>query len=333
MSGQDGWEALGLGNEHVFVIGCERSGTTPLVRLLGAHPNIALGMERYKFILREMRTQRSPELLTPAHFERDRFLDFRPTDTNLVPPRFAEFYARIEQRFDAGTITWAGDKVLPPDTFTTLALANHFPGARFVFTFRDLLRVASSFDVRAQDPEDPDWPARNDHEIAYRHWVEALDATDALVAKVGVERVFLVRPRRLYQRNGEMYRAMFAFLGLDTDPSVDAQFEGLCAKWHGRQEKPLVLDEPTQRSLLARIDQAQLRRYHDRAEDQLVAADAGDRRHRRAHARKVADFESAAIAHAAEVAERRRQTRHRTKALARTAARDDERTTGAVRPS
>jgi hypothetical protein len=309
-----------LPNSHFFVLGCERSGTTPLVRLLAAHPSVALGMERYKYILRDMRKNHDPDLLTLEHFERERFLDFRPTDTNLIPPNFGEFYRRIEWRFDHGTITMAGDKILPPDTFTTLAVADAFPDARFIFIFRDLLRVASSFDVRAQDPDDQAWPARNDHEVAYRHWVESFEATDALVDKIGCERVFVVRPRKLYARDAKACAAMFAFLGLEVTPEVATAFADLSGKWHNRQEKALVIDAAVQRSLLERIDQSQLRRYQRRVEIQAAPTTgwAGPW-HRRRLARSNQTFGHGAGKRNVMVLARRRQLREERAAAAKSA--------------
>ena len=73
---------------YLFATGCERSGTTILTRLLQSHPGISIGMERYKYLLRGVRTRRVTRRLCPSHFEPGRFFDFRPTDTNIIPPSF-----------------------------------------------------------------------------------------------------------------------------------------------------------------------------------------------------------------------------------------------------
>jgi Sulfotransferase family len=258
-----------VGNQQLFVIGCERSGTTPLVRLLNAHPNVAVGMERYKYVLREMRRTRHARLLTAEHFERERFLDFRETDTNLIPPNFGDLYQRITEHFDQGRVAFVGDKVMPPDTFLTLALADSFPDARFIFIFRDLLRVASSFNVRAQNPLDS-WPAQNDHQQAYRHWCESFDAADALIDRVGDDRVFVVSPERLFRSNGLLCGAMFQFLDLEPDEFVDQFFTMIRVKWQLRLHEPLALDRATQDSLLAGVDGARLARYQEMVDSQVA---------------------------------------------------------------
>ncbi len=81
-------------------------------------------MERYKYVLREMRQRQDPDLFTPALFEPERFLDFRPTDTNPVPPRFDEHYAPIRARLAAGSITQIGDKLVPIGLFNIRAVAH-----------------------------------------------------------------------------------------------------------------------------------------------------------------------------------------------------------------
>ena len=63
----------------LIVTGVARSGTTALGELLNAHPLVGLGIERFKFqFLRE-------DNFSADLFTRERFFDFRPEDTNLIP--------------------------------------------------------------------------------------------------------------------------------------------------------------------------------------------------------------------------------------------------------
>jgi hypothetical protein len=287
---------------HLFVIGCERSGTTPLIRLLGSHPNTAMGMERYKFVLRRVRKAGQPELFSPELFEGERFLDFRETDTNLRPPSFDRHYARIERRFRLGEVEVVGDKLLPPDGYATLAVASQFPDARFIFIYRDLLHVASSFNRRARDPDDTRWPARNDHLVALEHWNESFAAADWLAAEIGCERLFVVRPEVLYQPDARLCEAMFDFIGLGMHEAVSENFQRLHDKWHDRQVKSLALDDVEQADLLARLDRSVLDRYDRRVHDQMLEVTGWRRRwNLRQQARSVRRFDDAARRRAAEM--------------------------------
>ena len=63
----------------LLVTGVGRSGTTAIANLLNGHPRTCIGVERYKY-----------KFLRRGEFEGDeftpqRFFDFRPTDTNVLP--------------------------------------------------------------------------------------------------------------------------------------------------------------------------------------------------------------------------------------------------------
>ena len=301
--------------DHCFVFGCGRTGSTPLVRLLGMHEQLAIGMERYKYVLREVRQRQDPDLFTPALFEPERFLDFRPTDTNLLPPRFEEHYDPIRARLAAGSITQIGDKLVPIDLFNIRVVADHFPRARFVFVFRDLVRVANSFEVRAHEPRDVDWPVEHGYQVGCRQWVEAFDLADSLIARVGVERVFPIHTNLLFRPDGHLRDALFAFLGLEPTAAVREAFARVTPQWSERQRVPVILDPSTQRQLLERQDRHQVARYQRWAELTAAAAGGSDRAGRRL-AQHIAVVQAEADLRAQEVEERTAQSRRRRRALA-----------------
>ncbi len=249
--------------QQCFVVGCERSGTTPLVKLLAGHPAIAMGMERYKYILREMRKTQNPDLLTTEHFEPDRFLDFRPTDTNHTPPdTFRGHYESVERRLQAGSLRYFGDKLLPPNVWIAHTVAERFPESKFVFIYRDPLAVLDSFERRAQDPADTAWPVENGYEHGLRHWDEAFDVADALLSTLGPERVFVVRCESLFEGPVAVCDAMFRFL--DLDPHLARERWGMVRTgWANRPNagQDLVLSLEVQASLRRRLDVERFARF------------------------------------------------------------------------
>jgi Sulfotransferase family len=144
----------------LFLCGVPRSGTTAFAELLNRHPKIAVGIERFKFVA--MRRPRSTEFC-PQLFERDRFFDFRETDTNV---RAEKIYRRMAADYDQAK--WVGDKV--PRYYVRLrTIYDRFPGCMVFYIVRDLASVANSWNVRAQNANDT-WPARNDYRRAVFEW-------------------------------------------------------------------------------------------------------------------------------------------------------------------
>ena len=55
-----------MSRHYLFMCGTPRSGTSFMASIVGAHPDIVLGVERYG-------KRYADRSLAPAHFERDRF--------------------------------------------------------------------------------------------------------------------------------------------------------------------------------------------------------------------------------------------------------------------
>lgn len=150
--------------EPLFLLGLGRSGTTALGSLLSAHPSIVLGIERFKLLGRRDRIHE----MSPALFSRERFFDFDDGLTNLTPQAGATWRAHYDEmaaKFDHAR--YVGDK----QTHTRVqALLEAVPGARVVAIVREVSEVAASWDARAKNPRDPNWPEAQDAQAAVRRW-------------------------------------------------------------------------------------------------------------------------------------------------------------------
>jgi|GEM_PF-6152384 len=134
-----------------FVLMSQRSGTSALVHTLNEHPGAAVGIERYKYLWPDW-----PEQYDPALFEAERFFALDESETNILGSRRWEtYYRRKVAGFGPGTLS--GDKVQPITRAMVRGILERSPGARFLYPFRSLLPLASSYAVRAANPEDENW--------------------------------------------------------------------------------------------------------------------------------------------------------------------------------
>ncbi len=229
-----------------------------------------MGMERYKDLLLDPagRASFSPDLFEPA-----RFLDFRDGDTNITPTsddgRYVRHYARAERRFREGTVQVVGDKVRAQDVVTS-TVADRIPGARFVFIYRDLLRVASSFEARAANAADTEWEANRGHRRALQRWNMAFAAAQDLLDRDGGPAVLVVRYERLFNGDAGVCEALFRFLGLDLTPVVRRRFDHMTERWHDRQAAPLGLLPEQQAYLLEHADPMVAARFDERFDTGLA---------------------------------------------------------------
>jgi Sulfotransferase family len=224
--------AMGDSNQVVFITGVPRSGTSAMAYLLNLHPAICIGIERYKF-----KFVRRGEV-DGDEFTAERFFDFRPDDTNLLPerqPHRAKFYRRLERKFPQATVV--GDKI--PSLFDRFeACERAFPEARWVYMLRDVNGVACSWNARAANPEDK-WPAKKTFRKAVRDWNRA----NALIRALPEERVRIVAYKDFFGGSEAARQSLLAFLGAEDEPSIR---EGAAAAYQKYVEvvqakTPLVL--------------------------------------------------------------------------------------------
>ena len=194
---------------YLIVSGVARSGTTALGELLNAHPDVCLGIERFKF--QYLRANNYSNTL----FERDRFFDFRPEDTNLDPekrPAWKPVYTQIAEKWDNARII--GDKV--PDLLPVLVdFITENPDYRYIVILRNLKDVALSWQTRADKPRDA-WPAEKDFTAACDSWSEQhVLLHDMMRIKPVRQKVLLLDYDAMYGDLAQTEAAILGFLGLE----------------------------------------------------------------------------------------------------------------------
>jgi len=191
-----------------------------MANLLRAHPQIAMGRERYAFLLS------GGHPFDQSLFEKERFcLDHRPGDSHhgVAQP----YYAKLHPRFDQCELV--GDKL--PNLYQNYdRILQAFPGCKIVYMLRNVFHVASSFQGRHdkameqnRDPEQRNspWPEWRDWKQGVKEWNTSLEETVKRAEPYG----FQVFPyEHLFARDA-LLKELFDYLELPIDPAVKEFWE------------------------------------------------------------------------------------------------------------
>lgn len=203
-------------SEHhvLLVAGLARSGTTALQRVLDPHPDIALGLERYK----RLWGARIGEL-DAGHFERERFFDFSDGLTNITPdvdwaaPRIE----LLDGKWDAAR--YRGDKMT---VIRAQRLWQTIPDARFVLIVRDLAEVAHSWERRSADAADTGWNREAGAERAIEAWNASIRRVLRAVRRRPGHACVVEYSGFFGDPGATALRRVMDFLGLDPAPVLPA---------------------------------------------------------------------------------------------------------------
>jgi len=216
--------------DYLFIAGCARSGTTAMARLLNHDPRILIGIERYKYIPRDIRR---------THFYKEAFLNPNEKETNILKERM---FQQFRQKWERGQLQIIGDKV--PEYYRLMPhLAQTFPNCKVIFMLRDLLPVASSFNVRAYDAASTSWPEENDYRRAVKEWNASLGHLKQAI-KMGYGRqIFIIKYEQFYSGKMASLNTSYDFLSLKMRPHFERVFEKMTEGWVTRSSKNLILTE------------------------------------------------------------------------------------------
>ena len=220
----------------VFVLLSQRSGTSALVHTLNEHPRATVGIERYKFLWREW-----PEQYDASLFEGDRFLAVDESETNIRgTKRWDSYYERMARRW--GPDTLSGDKVQPISREMVRGILDETPQAQFLYIFRQLLPLASSYAVRASDPEDENWSEDRGALAGLKVWRRdnrtVLDMLDD--PELGPT-ILPIAYEDFYQGDPVTIRAVLDHVGLDDHPAFQEMVDRNAERYEQVQQKELAL--------------------------------------------------------------------------------------------
>ena len=153
-------EHTARGKKYLIVTGNPRSGTTSLGRLVNSSMEVFLGIERYaKFNL------------ASSAFEKDAFIA-EGSQAAFKSAFLSESTEKmsLSERYDKAT--YIGDK-RPGFALDWRSTMIQMPNMKIVYIFRDIMGVASSYNVRAQKAaqgKDSNWHATRNYSQAVKEW-------------------------------------------------------------------------------------------------------------------------------------------------------------------
>ena len=209
------------GANLVFLVGCPRSGTTWLQKLLASHPKIQSAQESHFFSLyigpqlRAWRMQRTETFNAnghaagpPAYFSDDEFLAILKNYLcNLLRPIF--------ERLNPGDLFL---EKTPSHGLFIPEITELLPGSRFIHILRDPRDVVVSL-MAASRSWGAGWAPKN-IEIAIAMWLQHVQAVRASAQNLSVDEFFEVTYEKLWSSPADVLTDIAKFLGVSWDPET-----------------------------------------------------------------------------------------------------------------
>lgn len=255
--------------QAVFIVGCPRSGTTLMQRMLDAHPDVAVAPETF-FIRRFWRRRADyGDLERDAHFERLlRDITAMPefaemgldADAFAVaaregPRTYAAVFRLLLDRFAAKRGARVVGEKTPNHVLYLPTLHAFFPEARFIHVVRDVRAVVSSWQSVPWSSGRP-W---RDAEV----WVEYVAAGRAAACWLG-EALCVVHFEDLVRTPAAVLRRVSRRLGIAYDPAMLA--------FHEHTPRTVNVErEPWKEGVTQPLDPATAEQWRDRLTPHQVA--------------------------------------------------------------
>lgn len=244
-------------NRFLYICGCPRSGTSVLALVLGHHPGIIMGVERYHNITYNQFT------ITQEHFNKERFFDVQEGDSHInmfEHESFSKLGANYKERFDQHY--YIGDKV-PLLYYRYEPFFEEFERnaeVKIVYILRNIFDVASSYQYRLNDTTDR-WKRTMD--MCIRDWNDSMAITENYIKK-GKDIIVVQYEDLFYGDQEKTLSLLMKKLKISVSKELLKEFNG--QNQHrkdieGRRLNYTKLDPHFKRSILQQADIELYRRF------------------------------------------------------------------------
>lgn len=225
---------------YLFVCGCPRSGTTALLWLLNSHPQIAIGVERFKKYAKPTNINK----LNSSCFKPEHFFNIKPGETNLNPnhksweKEWKPLYQSLQNKFFEKDLV-VGDKY--PHYYLFYDDINEkFDLIKWIFIIRDIHDVSMSYNSRSANLLDR-WPEDRNYIYAVSDWNESLEKTWQFLEK-GAENLLICEYEKLFQFNPDYLNRVVDFLEVSPDLGMTEYYREITKDWEKRCLKSKDID-------------------------------------------------------------------------------------------
>ncbi|MEO9892503.1 sulfotransferase [Aurantibacter sp.] len=209
----------------LFLSGAPRSGTSALTELISSHSEAFIGMERFKHLYKVGKVKKSL-------FTKEKFFDISVSETSVGvrPGKYREYYDLHKSKYE--NVRLVGDKYPQLYKFWPALMKEFGEGGKYIFIYRDIFSVASSFNVRAQNPKDR-WPEENDYKAAVDIWNKSLElAVKAIRAR---ENIYVVEYEGFFEPSGgdryKELKGIVSYLDLTECSLMNGKYDEMCDKY------------------------------------------------------------------------------------------------------
>ena len=189
-----------------------------------------MGMERFGALVDHDNFQ-----LRPSHFAPERFAKVEPGDTFYGQERFPTMHMEmdIERKLaDPDSLEFVGDK-RPALYHAFDKVAEYFPDPKFVFTLREPVAVAASYEGRSKAGKN--WPRNRDYKAAVKHWNESIRLTLAAIERG--RQIIVTEYRTMFQCDADP-RPLLRQLELEDDEAFSSRLHLLRVQARRMRSKP-----------------------------------------------------------------------------------------------